>query len=92
MSTKDQDDYDAFCQLQPATKWNVFKAERDRVLVEVVKICSANGTEQKDMLEVVRSILQRDVKSASAMSLADCIEVRRVLLEEAAYVQEGVDE
>ena len=30
MSTKDQDDYDAFCQLQPATRWNVYKLERDR--------------------------------------------------------------
>lgn len=30
MSTKDQDDYDAFCHLQPAPRWEVFKSERDR--------------------------------------------------------------
>lgn len=30
MSTKDQDDYDDFCRLQPAPRWDAFKAERDR--------------------------------------------------------------
>ena len=51
MSTKDKDEYDAFCQLQPAPRWKAFKAERERadeaeyLLAQIDEWCERTGTE-----------------------------------------------